>query len=68
MQFLKRPPSGTFDYIRDVMEYPIEYKGLHRGYICTDPLFPMSVIDMSEGELVAMLLVERLAHQYGEQL
>src|SRR5882724_5654089 len=54
----------TFDYMRDQAHIPIEYSAQNRGYFCTDPTVAMSVVEMTEGELVGMLLVERLAHQY----
>ena len=54
----------TLDFMRDQMKMPIAYSAEHRGWYYTEPHYSLSAIELTEGDLVAILLAEKLAHQY----
>jgi predicted DNA-binding transcriptional regulator YafY len=50
--------------LRDQHRAPIEYDARQRRYIYTNKSFALPAMQMTEGELVAIFLAERLMHQY----
>src|SRR5581483_5502569 len=60
----EKTAQRTFEYLCDVLNEPIEYSATDRGWQYTEATYPMSVVDVPEGELVAMLLASQLARQY----
>src|SRR5437868_6188678 len=50
----------TLEFMRDRMRLPLAYSAEQRGWYYTEPIHGMNPIEMTEGELVAILLVERL--------
>lgn len=54
----------ALDFMRDQMKMPLAYSAEHRGWYYTEPHYSLSAIELTEGDLVAILLVEKLAHQY----
>ena len=54
----------TIDFMRDQMRMPIGYSAEHRGWYYTEPVYSPPAVEMIEGELVAILLAEKLARQY----
>jgi predicted DNA-binding transcriptional regulator YafY len=54
----------TLDYMRDRLRLPLEYSAAHRGWHYTEPVYGLPAVEMTEGELVAILLAEKLARQY----
>ena len=54
----------TLDYMRDRMRMPLDYSAAHRGWYYTEPVYGLPAVEMTEGELVAILLAEKLARQY----
>ncbi len=54
----------TIDFMRDQLRLPIEYSAEHRGWYYTEPVYGLPAVEMTEGELVAILLAEKLARQY----
>jgi predicted DNA-binding transcriptional regulator YafY len=53
------------DFLRDRLKLPIEYSAKHRGWYYTESIaYKLSLINIFEGELVALLLAEKLAKQY----
>ncbi len=54
----------TIDFMRDQMRMPLDYSAERRGWYYTEPVYGLPAVEMSEGELVAILLAEKLARQY----
>jgi proteasome accessory factor B len=53
-----------FDFLRDRMDAPLEYDALKRGYFYTEPTFMLPAVQMSEGELAALLMGSRVLEQF----
>lgn len=54
----------TIDFMRDRLRLPIEYSAEHRGWHYTEPVYALPAIELTEGDLIAILLAEKLARQY----
>ncbi len=54
----------TMDYFCDQLHAPVAYSPENRGWYYTDPSYKLSAVEMSEGDLIAILLAEKLSHQY----
>jgi len=54
----------TLDFMRDRLKLPIEYSAERRGWYYTEPVFALPAIELTEGDLVAILLAEKLSRQY----
>lgn len=52
------------DFLRDRMNAPLEYDALKRGYYYTEPTFMLPAVQMSEGELAALLMGTRVMEQF----
>jgi predicted DNA-binding transcriptional regulator YafY len=53
----------TLDFMRDQLRLPLAYSGARRGWFYTEPAYALPVIEVTEGELVAILLAEKLSRQ-----
>ncbi len=51
-------------YMRDRLGAPLEYDSVHHGYGYTEPAFRLSYFPVAEGELVALMLAQRVLRQY----
>ncbi len=51
-------------YLRDQLQAPIEFDPVRNGYRYSEPTFRLPFCQLTEGELVALLLAERLLRQY----
>lgn len=54
----------TLEFMREQMRMPIAYAAEHRGWHYTEPGYALPMVDLSEGDLVAILLAEKLSRQY----
>lgn len=54
----------TLDYMRDQLRLPLAYSAEHRGWYYTEPTYALPAVELTEGDLVAVLLAEKLARQY----
>lgn len=54
----------TLDFMRDRLHLPLAYSAERKGWYYTEPTFGLPAIELSEGDLVAILLSERLAREY----
>lgn len=54
----------TIDFMRDRLRLPMAYSAEKRGWYYTEPTYGLPAIELIEGDLVAILLAERLARQY----
>ena len=52
------------DFLRDRFHAPLAYDARRRGYRYTEDTWTLPAIEISEGELVQLLLAERMARQY----
>src|SRR6185295_14429708 len=52
------------DFMRDRMQLPIEYNGSRFGYYYTQEVSSFPTMQISEGELFALLVAEKALQQY----
>jgi proteasome accessory factor B len=52
------------DFMRDRLGLPIEYDQLHFGFVYTEPVTHFPSIEVSEGEVVALLVAQKALEQY----
>ena len=52
------------DFMRDRLQLPIEYDGSHFGYYYTQEVSSFPTMQISEGELFALLVAEKALQQY----
>ena len=50
-------------YMRDQLRAPVEFDSVRNGYCYTDPTYRLPFFQISEGELVALYLAERIIQQ-----
>lgn len=54
----------TLDFMRDRLRLPLGYSSEHRGWFYTEPAYALPAIELTEGDLLAILLAEKLSRQY----
>lgn len=54
----------TLEFMRDRLMLPLAYSHEHRGWHYTEPAYALPAIELLEGDLIAILLAEKLARQY----
>src|SRR5262245_4242680 len=54
----------TLDFMRDRLKLPLGYAHERRGWYYTEPAYALPAVELTEGDLVAILLAEKLARQY----
>jgi len=52
------------EYLRDQCHAPIAFDRVRGGYYYTEPTFRLAFPQLSQGELVALFLAERMMHQF----
>jgi predicted DNA-binding transcriptional regulator YafY len=52
------------DFMRDRLGLPIEYDQLHFGFFYTEPVTHFPSVEVSEGEVVALLVARKALEQY----
>ncbi|MGV3533076.1 MAG: helix-turn-helix transcriptional regulator [Chthoniobacteraceae bacterium] len=52
------------EFMRDRLEYPIEYDAQQFGFFYTKPVTEFPAMEVSEGEVVALLLAQKALTQY----
>lgn len=52
------------DFMRDQLEFPIDYSAAKRGFFYTRPVAQFPSVQISEGELVALFVARRALEQY----
>ena len=53
------------EFMRDEQHAPIKYDRTRRGYCNAEPTFRLPFIQMTQGEMLALYLSERLMRQFG---
>jgi predicted DNA-binding transcriptional regulator YafY len=51
-------------FLRDSWGAPLEFCRKHNGYYYRDPDYPLPLLRLTEGELLALFLAERVMQQY----
>jgi predicted DNA-binding transcriptional regulator YafY len=54
----------TIEFMRSQLRMPMDYSAERRGWYYTESHFALPAIELTEGDLVAILLAEKLARQY----
>jgi len=54
----------TLAYMREQLGAPLEFSHEHNGYYFTEPYCGLPMVEMTQGELLTILLTEKLARQY----
>jgi proteasome accessory factor B len=52
------------DFMRDRLEFPIEWDGTRRGYYYTEEVSSFPTLQITEGELAALVVAEKALQQY----
>jgi predicted DNA-binding transcriptional regulator YafY len=52
------------EFMRDRLELPLEYDAIRRGYVYTEEVSGFPALQMTEGELFALLVAEKAVRQY----
>jgi proteasome accessory factor B len=60
----RRTAFNTIAFLRHSLGAPLAYSGARRGYYYTDPTYTLPALFLQEGELLALLLAQQVAHQY----
>jgi proteasome accessory factor B len=53
-----------FEYMRDRMELPLDYDRGKHGYYFTEPVADLPAVQISEGEVVGLLVAQKALEQY----
>lgn len=59
-----RTIQRDIEFMRDRLGSPLAYDPLRNGYFYTDPTYRMGLWNLTEGELVAVFLAERVLRQW----
>lgn len=54
----------TLEFMRDRLRLPLAYSAERRGWHYTEQTHGLAAIELTEGDLIALLLAERLAREY----
>ncbi len=64
MEVNRRTIRRDIDYLRDQLNAPIEFDGVRNGYHYTEQTFRLTFPQLSQGELVALLLAHQMMRQF----
>jgi predicted DNA-binding transcriptional regulator YafY len=64
LEVTPRTVRRDITYLRDQLHAPVEFDPVRNGYRYSEPTFRLPYLQLTEGELVAVLLAERLLRQY----
>src|SRR5262249_1965416 len=60
----RRTICRDLDLLRDRLGAPLEFDRRHNGYYYTEPNYCLPLVHLTEGELLALFLAERLLQEY----
>jgi predicted DNA-binding transcriptional regulator YafY len=60
----RRTVLRDVEFLRDRLGAPIDFDPIRNGYFYRDPTFRLPTVSMTEGELLALVLAERILRQY----
>jgi proteasome accessory factor B len=64
MEVSTKSVHRDIEFMRDRMNLPVEYDGSKFGYHYTEPVSGFPTLQITEGELVALLIAEKALEQY----
>lgn len=64
LEVSSRTVQRDIEFLRDRLGVPLAYDEIRHGYYYTDPTYRLPTIALSEGELVAIFLAERVLQQF----
>ena len=64
MEVSPRTVQRDVEFLRDRLGAPLEFDAARNGYAYRDPTFRLPFLTLTEGELVALFLAERVLQQY----
>lgn len=64
MEVSTKSIQRDLEFMRDRMNLPLEYDGSRFGYFYTEPVSSFPTLQITEGELVALLIAEKALEQY----
>ena len=64
MEVSTKSIQRDLEFMRDRMNLPLEYDGSRFGYFYTEPVSAFPTLQITEGELVALLIAEKALEQY----
>lgn len=64
MEVSTKTVQRDIDFMRDRLGLPIEYDQIHFGFYYTEPVASFPSIEVSEGEIVALLVAQKALAQY----
>jgi predicted DNA-binding transcriptional regulator YafY len=59
-----RTAQSTLEFMRERLRMPMEYSAEKRGWYYSEPSYSLPAVELTEGDLMAILLVEKFARQY----
>jgi predicted DNA-binding transcriptional regulator YafY len=60
----EKTAQRTMEFLRDRLKMPVGYNAEERGWYYTEPAWALPAIELIEGDLIAILLAEKLSRQY----
>ncbi len=66
LEVSRRSVQRVIDFLRDERNAPIEYDRKKRGYYYTEPTWQLPLIQMGEGELIAIMLSQKVMQNYSD--
>ncbi len=64
MEVSTKSVQRDLEFMRDRMDLPLEYDGSRFGYHYTEPVSAFPTLQITEGELVALMIAEKALEQY----
>ncbi len=64
LEVSRRTLLRDIEYLRDQMGAPVEYDQIKKGFYYTDKTYSFPTIQITEGELIAIFVAEKLLSQY----
>ncbi|HEY7428497.1 MAG TPA: hypothetical protein VH682_29970, partial [Gemmataceae bacterium] len=64
MEVSSRTVQRDLLFLRNRLQAPLEFDQVRNGYYYTDATYQLPFFQMTEGELIALFLAERLLRQY----
>jgi predicted DNA-binding transcriptional regulator YafY len=64
MEVSSKSIHRDFEFMRDRLQLPLEYDSDHRGYYYTQEVSSFPTLQITEGELFALLVAEKALQQY----
>src|SRR5208282_2921251 len=64
LEVTPRTIQRDIEFMRDQLDAPLEFDNVRNGYYYTDPSYRLSYFQVTEGELVALLVSAHVMDQY----